>query len=90
MQNVGPCQELFQASANDVDPSDFGKLAYSIFSGNSGNMFSIDQSTGVISMACNGSTGLDRETQDSHSMTVRVEDSVGHQVDKFASSLFKK
>ncbi|XP_072315573.1 protocadherin-16-like [Eucyclogobius newberryi] len=56
--------------ARDPDQGDNGRVSYSIQDGNAGGMFSLNPSTGSLSI----SKALDREEQDLFNLTVAAED----------------
>ncbi|MCG8504601.1 MAG: cadherin domain-containing protein [Sphingomonadales bacterium] len=59
-----------RVDGEDPDTGPNGDLTYSILSGNDGNAFSINSSTGEITI----NTGLDYETQTSYTLTVQATD----------------
>ncbi|XP_064600895.1 protocadherin Fat 4-like [Liolophura sinensis] len=61
---------IYQMVASDQDTTLAGTLVYSIFSGNTGNKFTIDATTGDI----RNSATLDRETTSSYSLTILATD----------------
>jgi hypothetical protein len=62
---------FFKVFANDSD-GDYNVITYSIVSGDHGNNFTINSTTGVITTA----TPLDKETQTQFYLTVRASDSM--------------
>ena len=62
--------EFLQVFATDIDDGENAMIQFSIYSGNFGNNFAIDSSTGILSVA----KPLDRETYPSYSLTVRGQD----------------
>ncbi len=62
--------EFLQVFASDIDVGENAEIKYSIYSGNFGNNFAIDASTGILSVA----KDLDREIYDMYSLTVRAQD----------------
>ncbi|TMJ01411.1 MAG: hypothetical protein E6G97_16135 [Alphaproteobacteria bacterium] len=59
-----------------TDP-DGDAIAYSL-TANPGGFFTIDSSTGVVSVATNGATGIDFETAPSHAYSITVQAADGH------------
>ena len=61
---------LWQALASDIDSGSLGQLTYSIVSGNDGDRFEINSTTADVS----NKVVLDRELQESYTLTVQAED----------------
>ncbi|XP_014468281.1 PREDICTED: protein dachsous [Dinoponera quadriceps] len=65
-------QEIFgihTVAATDLDEGKNGEISYSIIGGNIGNKFTLDSSTGVLSMS-----SLDRETVSKYILTISAKD----------------
>jgi protocadherin Fat 4 len=61
---------IVKALASDVDSGSLGQITYSIVSGNDGDSFEINGTTADIS----NKKVLDRETQESYTLTIQAED----------------
>ncbi len=80
LQDIGVCQEVIQLMATDLDSLDIGRLTYAITSGNDGEEFVIDASTGMVHLNCRQDTQLDRENKQFYLLQVAARDSAGNMV----------
>lgn len=51
-----------------------------ILSGDENDLFELADTTGTLSLSCDSSMGLDKETRDRHLLKVIVIDKAGHEV----------
>ena len=63
--------------ANDADSGVLGEVTYSITNGNTGDVFTIDSMTGLVSV----NNDIDRETTDSYTLVVSAIDGGGRSTD---------
>ena len=69
-ENAATSDVVLTVVASDADNGTNSAIAYSIISGNTGNVFNVDASSGVVKVAA----ALDCETVNSYSLTVRASD----------------
>ncbi|XP_068423405.1 cadherin-23 isoform X3 [Clinocottus analis] len=67
LENVPRRTSILQVKATDADQGENGRVLYRILTGNSNNLFSIDNQTGLVTR---GPRALDRETSSSHVLEV--------------------
>ncbi|XP_056147700.1 cadherin-23 [Lampris incognitus] len=69
LESVPRGTSILQVQATDADQGENGRVLYRILSGNSKNLFSIDEQTGQVTR---GLRALDRETSSSHVLEVEA------------------
>ncbi|XP_068183037.1 cadherin-23 [Antennarius striatus] len=69
LESVPQGTSILQVQAMDSDQGENGRVLYRILTGNSNNMFSIHQQTGLVTR---GLRALDRETSNSHVLEVEA------------------
>ncbi|XP_037320872.2 cadherin-23 [Pungitius pungitius] len=67
LESVPKGTSILQVQATDADQGENGRVLYRILTGNSNNLFSIDNQTGLVTR---GPRALDRETSSSHVLEV--------------------
>nr|XP_040035256.1 cadherin-23 isoform X2 [Gasterosteus aculeatus aculeatus] len=67
LESVPQRTSILKVQATDADQGENGKVLYRILTGNSNNLFSIDNQTGLVTR---GPRALDRETSSSHVLEV--------------------
>ncbi|XP_031734609.1 cadherin-23 isoform X2 [Anarrhichthys ocellatus] len=67
LESVPQRTSILQVQATDADQGENGQVLYRILTGNSKNLFSIDNQTGLVTR---GRRALDRETSSSHVLEV--------------------
>uniref|UniRef100_A0AAQ5XTF7 Cadherin-23 n=1 Tax=Amphiprion ocellaris TaxID=80972 RepID=A0AAQ5XTF7_AMPOC len=69
LESVPRGTSILQVEATDADQGENGRVLYRILTGNSNNLFSIDNQTGLVTR---GLRALDRETRSSHMLDVEA------------------
>uniref|UniRef100_A0A3Q1GPI1 Cadherin-related 23 n=1 Tax=Acanthochromis polyacanthus TaxID=80966 RepID=A0A3Q1GPI1_9TELE len=69
LESVPRGTSILQVEATDADQGENGRVLYRILPGNSNNLFSIDNQTGLVTR---GLRALDRETRSSHMLDVEA------------------
>lgn len=78
-ENVGVGMSIARIEAIDLDSGNFGTqgIRYTGLTGNVAQSFSLDPSTGIISVKTKAGNFFDRELYDKHFLTVEAKDNLG-------------